>query len=206
MVTTGFSRIHVATYSNTGSTVTYTGVQELARAKKMESDITTKDDNNFYANNGLAETEPAKMKEGKLKLTVDGLSAEEEALILGITESQVGEVAAIEFGDDMEPPYLGVGAVKRMQLHNVVSYRPVIFKKVRFSIPPDAAETEEDGINWQIQELEAKIMRDDSAKHTWKVIPKENFTTEDEAVAYIRKVLGGEAAAAASTLNGGTEA
>ena len=193
MVTTGFSRIHVATYSNEGSTVSYTGVAELARAKKMESEITTTEDNKFFANNQLAEIEPAKMKEGKLKLTVDGLTADEEAKILGITESQVGETASIEFGDSMNPPYLGVGAVKRMQLNGDVSYRAVIFKKVRFAIPPDAAETEEDGINWQVQELEATIMRDDSAKHVWKIIPKTNFESEDEAVAYIKKVLGGAA-------------
>ncbi len=194
MVTTGFSRIHVAKYSNVGNTVTYTGCTELSRAQKMESDITTTEDNKFYANNRLAEIEPAKMKDGKLKLTVDGLTADEEALVLGIAESQRNETAVIEFGDDMEPPYLGVGAVKRMQLSSAVSYRAIIFTKVRFAIPPEAAETEKDGIDWQVQELEATIMRDDSSKHVWKVIPKTNFASEDEAVAFIKKVLGGAVA------------
>lgn len=191
MVTTGFSRIHVAKYSNDGSEVTYTGCVELARAKKMESDITTTEDNKFFANNGLAEVEPAKMKDGKLKLTVDGLSAEEEALILGITETTNQGTPVIEFGDTMKPPYLGVGAVKRMQLNGKVSYRAVIFTKTRFAIPPEAAETEEDGINWQTQDLEAVIMRDDTTNHNWKIIPKTNFNTEEETVTFIKKILGG---------------
>ena len=193
MVTTGFSRIHVAKYSASGSSVSYSACQELARAKKMESDITVTDDNRFHVNNQLGEIAPARMKDGKLKLTVDGLSADEEALILGITETQLQGTAVIKYGDNMKPPYLGVGAVKRMQLNGEVSYRAVIFNKVIFSVPGEGAETEEDGITWQTQDLEATIMRDDSTEHDWKIIPKTNFVSEDEAVDFIKKVLGGAA-------------
>ena len=197
MVTTGFSRIHVAKYSATGSTVSYTDCKELARARNMDTDISTTEDNNYYANNQLAETEPAAFKEGSLKLTVDGLSAEEEAMILGIAEStrtvNGQEVAVINYGNKMNPPYLGVGAVKRMQLKGTVSYRPIILTKTRFAIPPEAMETQEESINWQDQELNATIMRDDSTEQNWKIIPKTNFQTEAEAVAFIVAVLGGKA-------------
>lgn len=197
MVTTGFSRIHVAKYSANGSAVSYTGCQELARARNMDLDITTTEDNNYYANNQLAETEPAAFKEGALKLTVDGLTADEEAMILGIEESKqtVGgqEVAVIKYGAKMNPPYLGVGAVKRMQLNGAPSYRPIILTKTRFAIPPEAVETQEENINWQDQELNATIMRDDTADKVWKIIPKTNYDTEDEAVAFIKAILGGNA-------------
>lgn len=197
MVTTGFSRIHVAKYSASGSTVSYADCRELARARNMDIDITISEDNNYYANNQLAETEPAAFQEGALKLTVDGLSGEEEAMILGIEETKrtVGgqEVAVINYGKKMSLPYLAVGAVKRMKMHGATSYRPIILTKVRFSIPPEAAETQEADVSWQDQELRAAIMRDDTADQVWKIIPKENFNTEDEAVAFIKAILGGTA-------------
>lgn len=197
MVTTGFSRIHVAKYSNTGTTVTYSGVRELARARSMKTDVNTTDENTFYANNRVAEIEPAQFSDGKATIKVDGLSGEEEAFILGITEQSetVGEnqVDEIHYGADMNPPYLGIGAVKRQQMAGVTSYRSVIFTKTRFSIPSEEAETQEKNINWQDQELVATLLRDDSAKMDWKIIPKTNFATEEEAVAYIVAKLGGNA-------------
>ena len=197
MVTTGYSRIHVAKYSNTTGTTQYSGCTEIARARSMETDIETTDENAFYANNILAEIEPAQFKNGTAKMKVDGLSAEEEALILGIQESKITvdgkEVSVVKFGKSMNPPYLGIGSVKRMQLKGVVSYRPVIFTKARYAIPPEAAETQEEEINWQDQDLEATLMRDDTADQDWKIIPKTNYATEDEAVAFIRAFLGGMA-------------
>lgn len=206
MVTTGYSRIHVAKYACADGVVSYSGCRELARAISMETDIETTDENNFYANNKVAETEPAKFKSGKAKITVDGLSGEEEAFIMGIEEAtvKVGEkdVPVVKFGEKMNPPYLGIGSVKRMQLNGAPTYRPVIFVKSRFAIPPDAAETQEEEINWQDQELEATLMRDDTADQDWKVIPKENFATEEEAVAFIQAYLGG----VSTTTTGGTTA
>lgn len=197
MVTTGFSHIHVAEYSAAGGVVTYSGCRELARAKSMSIDVTAMDANNFYANDELAETESATFKEGNAKLTVDGLSGEEEALILGIKEStvQVGDkaVPVVKYGKSMNPPYLGIGAVKKMQMLGVESYRAVILCKTRFGIPPEAAETQEGQKNWQTQELTATLMRDDTDEANWKIIPKENFATKAEAIAFIKAVLGGAA-------------
>ena len=195
MVTTGYSRVHVAKYEYTDGSMTYSGCRELARARSMETDVETTDENTFYANNKVAEVEPAKFKNGKAKITVDGLSGEEEAFILGIEETKmtVGdkEVAIVKFGENMNPPYLGIGSVKRMQQDGTPTYRPVIFTKTRFAIPPDAAETQEEDINWQDQELEATLLRDDTDEQNWKVIPKINFDTEEEAVAFIQAFLGG---------------
>lgn len=202
MVTTGFSRIHVAKYTNAGGAVTYSDVRELARARNMDSDISVSDENNFYANNEVAEAETAVFESGTVNIGVDGLSAEEEAFILGIEESTVSvngeDVPVIAFGESMDPPYLGIGAVKRMKFNGVTSFRPVIFTKARFAIPSDAAETGEKSINWQDQSLSATLMRDDTPKHNWKIIPKANFSTEEEAVAFIVAVLGGKAAQAAN--------
>lgn len=197
MVTTGFSRVHVAKYAYSEGKVTYSGCKEIARARSMEVDVDTTDENAYYANNRVAEVEPASFAGGTAKVTVDGLSAEEEAFILGIeaVSETVGaeSVEVVKYGADMQPPYLGIGAVKRMQLNNKESYRPVILVKARFEIPADAAETQEESRSWQDQELNATIMRDDTAAQVWKVIPKTNFDTEDAAVSFIRSYLGGVA-------------
>lgn len=195
MVTTGFSRVHVARYEASGSSTSYTGCRELARAVGMETDISTTDDNVFYANNRAAETEPAQFASGSATITVDGLDPDEEAFILGIepVSKTIGgkEYEVVAYGENMNPPYMGIGAVKRQQLNGVVSYRAVIFTKGRFAIPSEAAETQEESTSWQTQELNASLMKDDSASHDWKLIPKTNFASEDEAVEFIRAVLGG---------------
>lgn len=194
MVTTGFSDIHVAEYAEAGGVVTYSGCRKLARSKSMDISVTAMDANNFYADDMLAESETAAFKEGQAKIVVDGLDGEEEAFILGIEESTVKvggkDVPVVKYGKNMKPPYLGIGAVKRMMLKGVESYRAVILCKTRFAVPGEAAETREEQTNWQTQELNATIMRDDTAEANWKVIPKANFATKEEAIAFIKAYLG----------------
>lgn len=196
MVTTGFRNIYVAKYSNTGSTVNYTGFQKLARARGFSLDVGTSDDNSYYADDTLAETESgASFSSGTLELTVDGLTGEEEALLFGIETSsstvQVSEkpVTEVRFGDSLNPPFMGVAGIKRYQLNGVVTYRPIVLPKVQFTLGTDEAETGEDTINWQDQTLKANIMRDDTAEHNWKRMPKDNFSTLADAIAYIEAIL-----------------
>ena len=53
--------------------------------------------------------------------------------------------------------------------------------------PADAATTQGESIEWQVPELSATIMRDDSATHMWK--REATFTTEAQAEAYIKARL-----------------
>lgn len=194
MVTKGFSRIHVAKYTAASGTVTYSECRELARARSMSVEIQSVDANDYCTNNVLSETESAVFSSGTATLVVDGLSGEEEAFILGIPISDQTPKADIEFGDSMNPPYLGIAGVKMYQLNGVTSYRPFVLKKGRFAIPNDGAQTRESSTNWQDQTLVATITRDDSPNRGWKVIPPENFPTEEAAVEWIKKKLGGTAA------------
>lgn len=193
MVTTGFSRIHVAVYTNQDATVTYTGTVELARAKKMDSEIEFKEGSEFSCNNQVVERTPRKFQKGKLTLTIDGLTPAEYKLLFGITAETEKSAQVLNFGDSMKIPYMGVGAIKRMQQEGVESWRAIIFKKCQFAIPKDGAETEEvDGEPWQTQELTADIFRDDTAKHNWQTMSDTDFSTEQEAVEFIKKILGGK--------------
>lgn len=68
----------------------------------------------------------------------------------------------------------------------------MVLCKCRCKVPGDDASTQEDQIDWQTQDIDFTIMRDDSTKNRWKIIPKKLFETENDAVAFIKKALGGE--------------
>lgn len=201
MVTTGFSMPYVAKYANTGTTVTYTSGMDLARGVSLSLEIDTADDNNFYANNVLAEVETAQFTSGSATVTVDGLSNEAATLIFGLPAPTSLEVGAPEttvqmqgYGEAMNPPYVGFGCVRRTQMEGKVEYWPLILPKIKFGLPSDEMDTQENQIDWQTQELTAAIQRDDTTAKNWKVISAEGLDTEAEAYAAVKAFLGGAGA------------
>ena len=71
-VTTGFSEPYVAKYSNTGTTVSYSGGMKLGRGVSMSIEVESADDNNFYADDIVAKTETGTMTSASATVTVDG--------------------------------------------------------------------------------------------------------------------------------------
>jgi len=192
-VCTGFSMPWVALYSENNGTITYSGGIPLARGVDVNISVEGAGDNNFYADNVLAETDTQAFSSGTLTLTVDGLKDAARKLITGVTTSQSvttgGNTVSFEVYDDLAVvPYVGVGFVARYMEAGSTSYVPIIIKKCKFSDPEITAATQEDSIDWQTQSLEATIMRDDSTYHAWKMIGAGQST---EAAAYnaIKAVL-----------------
>lgn len=194
-VITGFGFPVVATYSATGTTVTYSNGQDLARGVSVSTSIETLgEDNVFYANNEAAEVAPLRFRRGTATLTVDGLLVAAEKLILGLPNARsltVGSdtVAMEDYGDDQQIPYCGVGYVIRRQSAGVEFYQGVVYTKTRFSQFEPSAETQGEDIDWQTTELEATLLRDDSAKHNWKSVT-EPLDTALEAYNAVRVSLG----------------
>ena len=167
-VTTGFSLPYVALYGNSGTTLTYTSGQKLARGVSVSVAPETSDDNNFYADNIIAETEAGKFTGGEITLTVDGLFPTAEKLILGLPTA--GADGFTSYGDSQVIPKVGIGFVVRRQSEGVVGYQAVILPKAIFSLPSTDASTQEEQIDWQTQELTAKILRSDDANRSWKFV------------------------------------
>lgn len=202
-VTTGFSKPYVAKYANTGGTTSYSGGLLLGRGVDVTSEIDAADDNNFYADNVIAETESTQFTSGNLTVTVDGLGNDAATLILGLPAPvalQVGEslvkgeppgksVQMQHYGKALNAPYVGFGYVRRVMYQGTTSYIPIIHPKVKFSLPSDSAATQQDAIDWQTQELSATLMRDDTANADWKIEAAELLDTEEEAEAVIKQVL-----------------
>ena len=185
-VTTGFSLPYVALYGNSGSTITYTSGQKLARGVSVSVAPETSDDNNFYTDNIVAETEAGKFTGGEVTLTVDGLFPTAEKLILGLPTASTSGLTA--YGDSQVIPYVGIGFIVRRQSEGVVGYQAVILPKAIFSLPNTDANTQEETIDWQTQELSATCLRDDSTARAWKYVGTD-YTTEAAAEAALQTKL-----------------
>lgn len=192
-VCTGFSLPYVAEYTASGGTVTYSNVQKLARGVSVSIEPESGDDNKFYADNVAAETAPGTFTGGTLNLTVDGLLTAAERFIMGLpTAETINTVSVLTYGDNAEPPYVGVGFLARYMSDGVTSYVPMVLTKTRFNQIQTSAETQGEEIDWQTQKLTATIMRDDTAAHNWKLIGATDYETESAAETALVKLLGGE--------------
>lgn len=194
-IITGFSAPWVAKYSAIGTSVTYSDAQVLARGVNVSIEPDDADsDNIFYADNVSAEVVAGQFTGGTLTLTVDGLLDAAESMLFGLPAPESvsvdgGSVNVTSYGDNMLIPYVGVGFVIRYQSDGVTSYVPMVVPKCRFNQPSIEANTQEDEIDWQTQELEATILRDDTANHNWKRIG-EAQTTEAAAINVVKALLG----------------
>lgn len=198
-VVTGYSFPVVALYQNTGGTISYTGGRDLARGVSVDPQIETSgDDNEFYANNRACEGGQRRFRSGTLGLTVDGLFRASEDLIMGIPQSAtedltVGQttVKMTDYNDDQNVPYCGVGCVVRSQSNGTEIFRAWVYPKTRFAQFSVPAATQEEDIDWQTTNLEARIYRDDSPKHRWQRV-SEPLAGELEAYNTVRVALGME--------------
>lgn len=194
MATIGLSKPYYAIYSNTGSSVTYTGCAVLAKAVELSIELEGGDSNILYADNGAAES-AKQFSGGTLTITTDDLMPEETAAILGLTlQSITNENITTEtpqeliFGEAQEIPYVGFGAVIKKQKDNAVKFMGIVFPKVQFANPGINAVTQGETIEWQTPELTATIMRDDTTAHNW--CRYSLLDTEADAEAYIQQLLG----------------
>ena len=185
-VCTGFSKPYVATYSNAGNVVTYSSGQLLARGVSVNLQPESAEDNNFYADNIVAESAAGEFIGGTVELEVDGLFRDTEDLIFGSPAAVDGWVGD---GDASVAPYCGVGFIVRWMSDGVTKYQPVVLPKVKFNIPEEERATQEDEIDWQTTTLVATLMRDDTDNKNWRYRGAE-FTSEALAEAELQEFFG----------------
>lgn len=184
----------------------YSGGGLMGKAVEFSAKIVASDDNVLYGDDGPAEVDTS-FGGGTVSLTTDDLTDKVSAAILGVTPSElkVGEktVQELIFDESREAPDLGIGVVIPKKRGGKLYFRAVVFPKVKFSVPEDAAKTKGEKIEWQTPSVEGTIMRDDTDGHKWK----REATVESEALArdYIKQLLNiTEADAALSALTLGS--
>lgn len=194
MAVIGLSKPYYGIYSATGNAVSYANGAVMGKATEANIDINTTEDNNLYADNAIAETDRS-FAGGSLILSTDDLSQKVTKAILGLTETAITGIEGVTdtsvkelvYDDTQNTPYLGIGFIVKKKVGGAYKWRAVVLCKVMFSVPADAATTQGESIEWQVPELSAAIMRDDSATRMWK--REATFTTEAQAEAYIRARL-----------------
>lgn len=192
-VITGYSKPYVALYSASNGTITYSSGMPLARGVDVSVEAETGDAVNFYADNVLAESVGGVFTGATITMTVDGLKDAARKLIMGLPEAETitvdsASVQVYKYDDRQQIPNVGIGFVIRYMESGVTSYQPVVFTKASFSVDGIEAATQEEEIEFQTTELEAALMRDDSANHVWRIVGAEQ-TTEALAEAVIKNLL-----------------
>lgn len=194
MAIVGVCKPYYSKYSNSGSTVTYSGGGIMGKAVELSAEIEASDNNNLYADNAIAESEKT-FSSGTLGLTTDDLEQAASKDILGLKEEAITgiedvtdtSVKELIYDDDQQTPYLGVGIIIKKIKGGVTKWRAIVFTKVQFAVPSDSATTQGETIEWQTPEISGTIMRDDTEKHAWK--KEATFTSEAQAEAYIKARL-----------------
>lgn len=196
MVTTGLSKPYIGKYQNSSGAISYTGGMKLGRAVELSIEVESADDNSFYADNIVAETDNGTMISATATATIDGMEDEVAAFALGLpeaTEVQAGEtqVEAYDYGDNINPPDLGLGFIRRTMMKGVTKYQPILLTRVKMSIPGNEFATQENQIDWQTEEIAVNILRDESENRNWKRIFASQ-TSEVAAENILKSILGVE--------------
>lgn len=167
-VVIGFSLPYVAKYSESDGVVTYSNGQRLARGVSVSAETDSSDNNNFYADNIIAESDAGTFSGGTVTLTVDGLTQDAEKLIQGLQAANTA--GFLVYDDNQAAPYVGIGFVIKYMSDGVTYYTPVIFTKTRAGQLSISAETQGESIDWQTAEIPFSIFKDDTASHAWKMV------------------------------------
>lgn len=194
-VGTGFSKPYIGVYTNNGGTVTYANGMDLGRGVSVELSVESNNDNKFYADNRLAESESGNFTSGEVTVTIDGLAPDAARAVLGLPEATSETVGGSSvnvqaYGAQLDPPYVGFGYLRRVMQNGVTSWVPCVLTKCKFGLAGESASTSEDSISWQTQELTATVQIDDTAAGNWRKVYAAQ-TSEAAAYAILTAVLGG---------------
>lgn len=190
MVTIGYSFPYVAKYDGSSGTDKYTEGMDLGAGVSYSDSIEVAEDNNFYANNTVDESDSGTFVSGEATVTINGLKVEAAKLILGIKNTaSVAETTWAKYDDDTKPTEFGYGHVKKTREKGKDQYWGFVLTRVVFNIPGETAETQEQEINWQTQELTATILRSINGKHEWRAVTETPFESEQEAYDAVKAYL-----------------
>lgn len=194
MAKIGLSKPYFAKYSNTGSTVTYSEGALIGKAVELSIELEEGDDNILYADNGPAESANT-FSGGSLTLTTDDLLPDVMIKVLGVKEETITSKDIktetpkwYNWDDDQNTPYLGFGAIVKVQNNNVIGYQAVILPKIKLNNPGDTFTTQGETIEFGTPEISGTILRSDGEKHTWKKVSSV-MNSEADAEAAIKQFL-----------------
>lgn len=173
MATIGLSRPYYALYSNSGSTVTYSSGGVAGKYTEINLSLDNASDNDFYSDNGIAETDPG-FAGGNVTISTDDLRPAIAEALLGLdTETITLDGLAttspkwLDFNDNQAAPFCGFGGIIKKKVDGAIKYVAFAFPKIKFRNPNIEATTQGKEISWQVSQLIADISRSDATDHKW---------------------------------------
>lgn len=193
MATIGLSKPWCAKYSYDESTgtVTYSDGFSLGKYTEMSIEPEGGDANNFYADNGVDESDKT-FSGGTMNTTTNDLMADKMVSLLGLrSESISGADGAswMVFDDDQEIPQIGQGGVIKKKVGGAYKWVAFVLARIQYANPGISAVTQGESIEWQTQSLSASIMRSEGPGHRWFQISTP-FETEAAAESAVKSFLG----------------
>lgn len=195
-VRTGFSHVFVALFSRTGDTVTYSQGVRLGRARSIDVSANVAD-GKYNADNILAEGDDPIFLSGTAKVTVDGAWTEVRQLVLGLSSTRevtIGTgataktVTVTQYVKGQSVPEMGIGFVEEYQSAGSKFYIAKVLRRVKFKTPGDKAETREETINWQSEEMEMNVYRDGTSIDSYKD-ESEELSSLSDAIDVVKEIL-----------------
>lgn len=184
-------------YNASAKTVTYTEGIIGGHAIEYTISVESTDDNPLHGDNRVIENDIGKFSSGTLSLGTDDLTSDVSKYLLGLKEASVTvegltEVTETIYDDEAVAPELGFGIIEMHQKNGVDLFKAVILCRTTMNIPEDTANTKGESVEWQTKTIEGTVQRSEEntaqRKHPWK--REAWFNTEDEALLYLKTVLG----------------
>ena len=190
MAIVGCSYVKGGIYNNNNGTVTYSNQAVIAKLVRMQLSLDDSQDNDFYADNAVDETD-SQFAGGTYEINTNDLTDEMSALILGLQTNTITSMTGVTdvgvkeiiFDDRQNTPYMGIGNVVKHKRDGTIYYRAIVLTKIQFRIPEESWDTQGKTISWQTPTVRGTVMRDDTTYHAWKYAA--TFSTEAQAIAYI---------------------
>lgn len=189
MARIGLSKPYFAKYAATGSTVTYSAGALLGKAVELSIELEGSDENNLYADNGIAES-VNEFTGGTVTVTTDELDPATMLAVLGVTEETITTEGITSttpkwynWDDDQDTPHLGFGAIAKIMHNSVTKYQAIVLPKIKFNNPNDTFTTQGETIEWGTPEISGNIFRSDALKAPWKKVSSPMDTEADAELA-----------------------
>lgn len=177
----------------------YQGVQQMGKAISANfTRATTGDDNDLWANNGIAETDGQASSGGELELNLDRLVQQAQEDLFGLTADtkkvtvggeEITGSGISETGNEIAN-VVGVAFIRQHQEENDRGiHEAVIYAYVSFTQPDEEAQTiGADGVTWQTPTISGTVSGGAvTGTYPWR--QKYRFPTQSAAVAYIQSVF-----------------
>lgn len=182
-------------YNYNGAAVTYSNGFVAGSAIEYGVEVETSDNNPLYGDDHIVENDYGTFNTGTLTLNTSDLDQYTSKRLLGLKEVSVNvgdkQVTELVTDDDAKSTPKGFGIIETHQINDVNKYRAIILCKVTMSIPPEAATTKGESIEWQTKEIEGTVNRSDEESkdynHPWK--REAWFDTLADAKEYLKTVL-----------------